>query len=217
MDRAYPRYYAVNDRPVKIVRLPDGGSDCLVFDFDTGEFSPDRSYFAHVIPGSGKDVDQLTAAEFERLVAQSRTAAARLRREAAITWRLSVDTGPGYRAQHRGRSYRVRLNPPDQRPYTLFVDGQQVEDLDAWPPAWVKAGEPEQSPARALATGAGVEAVVLRKWSDQLCRVASSEPEAIAAALGLAGTLVAHGDNRSVEPPPRGIARIRDRPTPGRF
>ena len=89
MDAVYPRYYAVNDRPVQIVRLPNGGSDCLVFDFDTGGFSPDRSYFAHLDPGSGKDVDQLTAAEFERLVAQSRAEAARLRREAAITWRLA--------------------------------------------------------------------------------------------------------------------------------
>jgi len=64
MSRPYLQYYAVNDRPVNIVLLPNGGSDCLVFDFDTGGFSPDRSYLAHLIPGSGKDVDQLTAAEF---------------------------------------------------------------------------------------------------------------------------------------------------------
>ena len=29
--KLYPWYYVVNDRPVKIMLLPDGGADCLVF------------------------------------------------------------------------------------------------------------------------------------------------------------------------------------------
>ena len=36
------RYYAVNDRPVAVVPTADGGADCVVFDFATGELVPDR-------------------------------------------------------------------------------------------------------------------------------------------------------------------------------
>lgn len=62
-------FYTVNDRPVAVLRTADGGADCVVFDFATGELTPDRAYFAHVTAGSGKDVDALTEAEFEaRLV-----------------------------------------------------------------------------------------------------------------------------------------------------
>ena len=72
------RYYAVNDRPVAVVPTADGGADCVVFDFATGELVPDRSYFGYVTPGSGKDVDALTAAEFEtRLAAYRAEAGAR--------------------------------------------------------------------------------------------------------------------------------------------
>lgn len=67
--KPYPWYYAVNDRPVKLVELPDGGLDALVYDFATGELVADRSYFARVSEtGIGKDVDQLTAEEFDALV-----------------------------------------------------------------------------------------------------------------------------------------------------
>jgi len=72
MSKPYPWYYAVNDRPVMIVELPGGGADCLVFDFVSGNLRPDRSYFAKVAPGSGGDVDQLTANTFEELLAMCR-------------------------------------------------------------------------------------------------------------------------------------------------
>lgn len=71
--KPYPRHYAVNDRPVKLVLLPSGELDALVFDFATGELVPDRSYFARVSEtGIGKDVDQLTESEFDTLVAELR-------------------------------------------------------------------------------------------------------------------------------------------------
>lgn len=73
-----PRFYAVNDRPVAVVPTAQGGTDCLVFDFATGEMVPDRSYFGYVTPGSGKDVDVLTEAEFEARLAASRAAAGSL-------------------------------------------------------------------------------------------------------------------------------------------
>ena len=64
-----PRFYAVNDRPVALVPTADGGEDCVVFDFATGEMLPDRSYFEYVTAGSGRDVDALTEAEFESRLA----------------------------------------------------------------------------------------------------------------------------------------------------
>lgn len=77
-DKPYPWYYTVNDRPVMIDRVEDGGIDCLVFDMTTGDFAPDRDYLTYTLPGSGKDVDQLTEDEFSAVV--SRRSADVLRR-----------------------------------------------------------------------------------------------------------------------------------------
>ena len=41
----------MNDRPVALVQTADGGEDCLVFDWATGELTPDRAYFEQVGPG----------------------------------------------------------------------------------------------------------------------------------------------------------------------
>jgi hypothetical protein len=68
MSKPYPWYYAVNDRPVQVV---DDG-DCVVLDMRTGNFVIDRSYLAKVMPGSGKDVDELTAPLFAQRVATVR-------------------------------------------------------------------------------------------------------------------------------------------------
>jgi hypothetical protein len=65
---SYPRYYTVNDRPVMIEQLPDGGTDCFVFDHQSGDFVVDRDYFTYTLPGSGKDVEQLAEEDFARVV-----------------------------------------------------------------------------------------------------------------------------------------------------
>jgi hypothetical protein len=96
-----PRFYAVSDRPVALVPTADGGEDCVVFDFATGEMLPDRSYFEYVTPGSGRDVDALTEAEFESRLATCRaeagaTAAALVRGRAE---RLCAATGAGARTK----------------------------------------------------------------------------------------------------------------------
>jgi hypothetical protein len=95
-----PRFYAVNDRPVSLVPTAAGGEDCLVFDFATGEMLPDRSYFEYVTPGSGRDVDALTEAEFDGRLAACRaqagaTAAAAVRERAE---QLCATTSGGTRA-----------------------------------------------------------------------------------------------------------------------
>lgn len=125
-------YYAVNDRPVKIVPTPDGGADCLVFDFATGGFTPDRRYLSQVLPGSGKDVDKLSEQEFAALVEARRTEAFQRRRETPIAWQR---TGDGYAAEVKGRSYVVR---EAGGALTLFVDGREVETLAGWPEAWTR-------------------------------------------------------------------------------
>jgi hypothetical protein len=66
-----PWYYAVNDRPVKMVATPDGGMDVLVLNMSTGEFERDMSYLSKVF-APFKDVDQFTEQQFEKYVAELR-------------------------------------------------------------------------------------------------------------------------------------------------
>ena len=58
-----PWLYAVNDRPVKMVKAPDGGMDVLVFDWKTGDFVRDMSYLSRCFE-PGKDIDQFDEARF---------------------------------------------------------------------------------------------------------------------------------------------------------
>ncbi|MEO6954923.1 MAG: hypothetical protein ABI321_24195 [Polyangia bacterium] len=65
--RALPWYYAVNDRPVKMVATSDGGMEVMVLDMKTGEFKRDMSYLSQVSDG-GKDVDEFDETAFNRRV-----------------------------------------------------------------------------------------------------------------------------------------------------
>lgn len=76
METPGPRFYTVNDRPVAMVPTSNGGLDWVVFDWVTGELVPDRSYFGPVTPGSGRDTEVLTEAEFETRLAVYRAEAA---------------------------------------------------------------------------------------------------------------------------------------------
>lgn len=145
MPKPFPWYYAVNDRPVQIVELPSGGADALIFDFATGGFVPDRSYFGRVSDtGIGKDVDQLTAEEFHRLVAALRRPIAARRRATPLVWERTGDGEFPYRIQVKGSTLTLRVNDfPAEPLYTLLVDGQEVEDLEDWPPAWVRPALPQ--------------------------------------------------------------------------
>lgn len=72
MSRREPRYYAVNDRPVVLAQMLDGTEALLVFDFATGNLTPDDRYYGSLTPGSGKDVDSLTEREFEQRISARR-------------------------------------------------------------------------------------------------------------------------------------------------
>lgn len=75
--RPYPWHYLVNDRPVMLVETADGGGDCLVLDWATGSFVPDRSYFGRTMGGIGKDVDAPSPEEMAWHVADRRAAIVR--------------------------------------------------------------------------------------------------------------------------------------------
>jgi uncharacterized protein (TIGR02996 family) len=70
-DLGLPRYYAVNDRPLKFVATPEGGMDVLVMNLRTGEFERNMDYLWVMTARGSKphaDVDSLNEAEFNRLV-----------------------------------------------------------------------------------------------------------------------------------------------------
>lgn len=69
MAKPYPWFFAVNDRPVVVVGTPSGGSDCLVFDFVSGNLIADRSYLTEV---TSEGAEELTQPEFARLMAERR-------------------------------------------------------------------------------------------------------------------------------------------------
>jgi hypothetical protein len=64
-----PKYYAVNDRPVKMIATPEGGRDVLVMNLKTGEFERDMSYGSR-IHEPGQDVDQFTEEDFNDYTTQ---------------------------------------------------------------------------------------------------------------------------------------------------
>jgi hypothetical protein len=54
-----------------------------------------------------------------------------------ISWRRTGSAEHPYEAEVDGRRWTIRVNDfPAERLYTLFVEGEPVEDLEAWPPAW---------------------------------------------------------------------------------
>jgi hypothetical protein len=93
------RFYTVNDRPVAVAPTADGGADCLVFDFATGEMAPDRAYFARVTPGSGADTEVLTEAEFQVRLAACRADAGALRASQVRDWARRLGRAAGTPAE----------------------------------------------------------------------------------------------------------------------
>jgi hypothetical protein len=141
----YPRYYAVNDRPVKVVRCADGGSDILVLDWSSGTFVPDRSYWEKISnTGIGKDVDELTEAAFQTRVAVLRAAVVAKYADSPITWEDTGDSVVPYRAQVANHIFTVRINDfPDEPLYSLLIDDQEIADLEDWPTAWTQPEIPK--------------------------------------------------------------------------
>jgi hypothetical protein len=138
MTKPYPWYYAVNDRPVKIIELPDGSGDALAFDWATGGFVVDRSYFRRTVD-HGKDIDELTEAQFTARVRALREPIAAKRRATPLVWEATGEGEFPFRTKVGDRVLTIRVNDfPAEPLYSVLVAGESVEDLDDWPAAWVK-------------------------------------------------------------------------------
>lgn len=69
--KSFPRYYAVNDRPVTLETSLVGDIVVLVFDFKTREFVENSSYYTRIYE-PGADVESLSEDEFSILVSTLR-------------------------------------------------------------------------------------------------------------------------------------------------
>jgi len=143
MTKPYPWYYAVNDRPVKIVELPDGSGDALAFDWSTGGFVSDSSYFTRTLE-HGKDIDQLTEEKFYALVSALREPILERLHVTPLVWEHTGDGEFPFRTHVGERVITIRVNDFPAEPfYTMSIDGEEVEDFDDWPDAWVKPSTPQ--------------------------------------------------------------------------
>ena len=70
-----------------------------MFDFATGELVPDRGYFGYLTPGSGKDVDALTEAEFEARLAGYRADAGAKAAAQVLDWARHLCAARGSAAE----------------------------------------------------------------------------------------------------------------------
>lgn len=135
--RAFPGYHAVDDRPVRLERLPSGEVAALALDLRSGAFVRDDSYLRR-IAGRPAGADELDESEFDRLVTALRRAASHDRQVRPITWH--PDSPYDYRAELDGVTYLLSEGDYPMEPrYTLRVDDQEVDHLDAWPTAWRRA------------------------------------------------------------------------------
>jgi hypothetical protein len=71
-----PRYFAVNDLPVKFVETPDGGMDVLAWDWKANDFVRHLEYLDAVMKPAS-DVQELTESEFNALADTTRARSAR--------------------------------------------------------------------------------------------------------------------------------------------
>lgn len=71
-DAGFPWYFAIDDRPVKVVPTADGGLDVLILNPSTGELERDMAYLSRCFE-PGKNVARLSESEFNtRLTALTR-------------------------------------------------------------------------------------------------------------------------------------------------
>lgn len=135
-------YYAVNDRPVKVIEFEDGSSDIFVFDWSTGGFIPDRSYWEHIHKANAfKDVDRLTHEQFEQLVEPLRAQAVVKHTRTPIAWQRADDDDGSIQTQIAGHTLTLRTHFHATEPtYALSVDGEKIADLHDWPSVWSRPG-----------------------------------------------------------------------------
>jgi hypothetical protein len=64
-----------------------------------------------------------------------------------VGWRETGDSLIPWEAIVLGKRWQVRLNDfPEERLYSLLVDGVVVEEFNDWPAAWERPGNKSESP-----------------------------------------------------------------------
>jgi hypothetical protein len=137
--------------------------------------------------------------------------------EMVITWQYTGDGERPYRAVAGGAELVVQVNDfPAEPLYTLLVNGQPGPDLEDWPAAWTRPGNPVSYVTASQLSGAAasqlrggrLDAIVAAAWARTLCEQPPGGASAVVAALGLAGTLTAAVGGQRLEPPPPGTTRF---------
>jgi len=123
MSKPFPWYYTVNDRPVRIVEQASGGTECFALDMQTGNFVVDRGYLAAVTPGSGKDVEELTAPLFEQRIATVRV-------DLVHTWAHRLSYAKSTDEQGLAAAIGVPLSPPPLGASRVIVRGGMVPKVE---------------------------------------------------------------------------------------
>ncbi|MBW4691854.1 MAG: hypothetical protein KME27_08800 [Lyngbya sp. HA4199-MV5] len=68
----FPWYFAIDDRPVKVIATANGGMDVLVANLTTGKLERDMQYLAYCFE-PGQNVQRLSETEFNDRLAALRT------------------------------------------------------------------------------------------------------------------------------------------------
>jgi hypothetical protein len=131
-----PRWLAIDDRPTRLDRTAPGATVAFALDLRTGAFVRDDAALGRLDAG-GPAVDELTEEHAARLVAELQRLASYDRQATSMTWIPTGDPAFPYRAELDRATYTLRANDfPIAPNYSLVVDGQDVDHLDAWPPGW---------------------------------------------------------------------------------
>lgn len=140
-DRAawtYPRFCTVDDHPVRLDRQPDGTVGACTLDLRSGALVRVDDIGGR-LTGFRDGIDELDHAGFDRLVTALRRAASHVRQVTPMAWHATGDPELPYRARLDGTEFGlVEGDVPVEPRYTLVVDGQDVDHLDAWPAAWTR-------------------------------------------------------------------------------
>jgi hypothetical protein len=132
------RYYAIDDRPVKVESSSSSGVVAHALDLTTGAFGPDHAMLGR-IASADKNVEEMSEPMFQRLVAELRRSASYDRQNSAMAWFPTGDPEYPYKAELGGTVYIMYSGDfPVEPMYSLLVDGQVVDNLDSWPRAWIR-------------------------------------------------------------------------------
>jgi hypothetical protein len=120
----------------------------------------------------------------------------------AVAWKHTGDAEFPYTADVRQRRYTIRINDfPAEPLYTLTSDGNELQDLEDWPPAWVMP-----TPPKALLDTLAQKAALRHGGSVRLA--ATSERGETVESLALDGNEVVAGSSRRLD-----LATLEERPS----